>query len=818
MRAKLAGSLSLVILASLLAGGAVADDRAAAITEIRQESNSHSTRLVVACTGPVAYTYYSPDPLTLVVDIPEVDPSKVPSRISVGTREVESVRVTSMVRADGRSLARVEVRLASLVPYQIFSKDTTLNLVFERGAETASSGAATNRTAATEPAPAAPASAKVVEAPEPPDVTMAKGNEPKGTEAPVVITPRKRQTPAPTAVVELPARSAGHPASHIVALSQADDDGRLSFDVKADGTLKYQDFFLGNPDRLVIDFKDVLRSASIRTLDVNKGPVRKVRLAQFSAASPRVARMVLDLSTRAPYRIVEGADGVKILFGEGEVPKAAPLAALKPEADAAAAMPAPEAAMPVQILPGPAPMPVLPDPQAAPPTPERPAEFQPVTLNPGEKQFTGHPISLDFKDGDLQDIFRLFADISGLNIVVNPGVSGKVTLKLNEVPWDQALDLILKANGLGYTLEGNVIRIAKLTDLQTEEQARRKLAEERALAGELASLTTRISYAKAQELADVLRKAGALSARGSLNVDPRTNTLIINDLPTFLEKAKDLIATLDLPTRQVEIEARIVVTSRNFTRDLGIQWGFNQANTPQLGNTTGLTFPNALIINGQGVPASGGISADQIGQASRAGIGTAGRGYAINLPAAGFNSAIGISLGNILGSFNLDAALTALERQGRGRLLSTPKITTQNNQSAEIKQGVQIPIQTVANNTVTVSFQDAVLTLKVTPQITEAGTVILTVDVQNNSADFANLVNGIPPINTQSAKTQVLVRDGATAVIGGIYQSNEQTAQQMTPFLGRVPILGYLFRNRFVTSTNNELLLFITPRIIKDRG
>ncbi len=179
MRAKLAGSLSLVILASLLAGGAVADDRAAAITEIRQESNSHSTRLVVACTSPVAYTYYSPDPLTLVVDIPEVDPSKVPSRISVGTREVESVRVTSMVRADGRSLARVEVRLASLVPYQIFSKDTTLNLVFERGAETASSGAATNRTAATEPAPAAPAAAKVVEAPEPPDVTMAKRPRPR---------------------------------------------------------------------------------------------------------------------------------------------------------------------------------------------------------------------------------------------------------------------------------------------------------------------------------------------------------------------------------------------------------------------------------------------------------------------------------------------------------------------------------------------------------------------------------------------------------------------------------------------------------------
>jgi type IV pilus secretin PilQ/predicted competence protein len=810
MRAKLAGAMSLVILASLLTGGAVADDRATAITEIRQESTAHSTRLVVACTGPVAYTYYSPDPLTLVVDIPEVDPSKVPSRISVGTREVESVRVTSMVRADGRSLARVEVRLANLVPYQIFSKDTALHMVFDRGGDAAAS-APTPRAAAPEPQVAsAPASAPA----EAPDMAPAKvAAEPKAIESAIVITPRKR--PAPPVTETVVVRGDRHPASRIVALTQADDHGRLSFDVKADGALRYQDFFLGNPDRLVIDFKDVTSRSSVRNLDVNRDPVRKVRLAQFSAASPRVARLVLDLSARTPYRIVDESDGVKIVFGEGEVAKAAPLAALRPEQDAAAGMSGTlmEASMPVpvQLLPAPAPAPVL-------PAPQRPAEFEPVTLNPGDQRFTGHPISLDFKDGDLQDIFRLFADISGLNIVVNPGVSGKVTLKLNEVPWDQALDLILKANGLGYTLEGNVIRIAPLAALQNEEQQRRKLAEERALAGDLASLTTRISYAKADALADVLRKAGALSARGSLNVDPRTNTLIINDLPAYLEKAKELIATLDLPTRQVEIEARIVVTSRNFTRDLGIQWGFNQANTPQLGNTTGLTFPNSMIVNGQAVPATGGIPADQNGQASEAGIGIAGRGYAVNLPAAGFNSAIGISLGNILGSFNLDAALTALERQGRGRLLSTPKITTQNNQAAEIKQGVQIPIQTVANNTVTVSFQDAVLTLKVTPQITEAGTVILTVDVQNNSADFANLVNGIPPINTQSAKTQVLVRDGATAVIGGIYQSNEQTSQNQTPFLGRVPILGYLFRNRFVTSTNNELLLFITPRIIKDRG
>ncbi len=312
---------------------------------------------------------------------------------------------------------------------------------------------------------------------------------------------------------------------------------------------------------------------------------------------------------------------------------------------------------------------------------------------------------------------------------------------------------------------------------------------------------------------DTVKKV-ALSARGTITLDPRTNTMIITDLPANLTKARDLIADLDRATPQVEIEARIVVTSRNFTRDLGIQWGFTHQQTPQFANTTNLTFPNSIILNGNAVP-GGGISADAGALSSTAGIGAAGRGYAVNLPAASINSGIGISLGNILGNFNLDLALTALEQQGRGRVLSTPKVTTQNNHAAEIKQGVQIPIQTVANNTVTVSFKDAVLTLRVTPQITEANTVILDLNVENNTPDFANRVNGIPPINTQSAQTQVLVKDGATAVVGGIFQSNEQTTQSSTPFLSKLPILGYLFRNRFVSNTNNELLLFITPRIIK---
>ena len=771
MRGKRAGALlgAAVLVCAVGSVTSAQDNAQTAITDIRQESTDRSTRLIVDCTGPLAYTYYSPDPLTLVVDIPEVDASQMPSRINVGSREVESVRVTNMARGDGRSLARIEVRLASVTPFQIFSKDRSLHMAFERAAP-AVPQPAPGPTGRAEAAPASP--------PEPPpraEAAQVAGAEP----------------PAPEA--SLPAS----PATQILGVSHEEQRGQLAFTVLADGRLDYQDFFLGNPDRLVVDFPGVVNRSPRKAISVNRDPVQRVRIAQFSLDSPRVARLVLDLSARAPYRLVEARDGLRIVFGEGEAAAPAPLAALR--------SPDPVGPEPASTLDLP------PAPIGQPPAKLEQGGGGPTGVTTEAPKYSGDPINLDFKDGDLVDIFRLFADISGLNVVINPGVTGSVSLRLNEVPWDQALDLILKTNNLGYTREDNVIRIAKLGDLQREKEELRRLREAKELEGELADYVKRVSYAKAGELQDVLKKAGALSPRGQINVDERTNTLLIRDLPGWVDKAKLLISDLDIPTPQVEIEARIVVTSRNFTRDIGIQWGFNSERSARFGNTTNRGFPNSMVLNGQAAPGAGISPAG----AAEAGIGDVGRGYAVNLPAAGFTSGIGLSLGNILGSFNLDAALTALERQGRGRLLSTPKVTTQNNRQAEIKQGVQIPIQTVANNTITVTFKDAVLTLKVTPQITEADTVILALEVENNTADFANLVLGIPPINTQAAKTNVLVRDGATAVIGGIYQSNEQTALNTTPVLGKIPILGYLFRNRFVTSTNNELLLFITPRIIK---
>jgi type IV pilus assembly protein PilQ len=416
-----------------------------------------------------------------------------------------------------------------------------------------------------------------------------------------------------------------------------------------------------------------------------------------------------------------------------------------------------------------------------------------------ERRFTGNPVSLDFQGADLRAVLRTFSEISGLNIVIDPAVTGSVDVALRDVPWDQALDIILRANKLGYLVDGTIVRIAPLSVLSDEEAQRRKLSDEQALAGELRVLTKTLSYARAEELTPLLTKS-ALSQRGTVNFDVRTNTLIITDLADRLTTATDLINTLDKAQPQVEIEARIVQVKKNFERRLGVQWGFNGRVDPALGNTTPLAFPNSGALAG----ATGGLTG-----------GPGGSGTAVNLPVGGATSGVGLHLGSVNGAFNLDVALTALETTGNGRVLSTPRVSTQNNVEAEIKQGTQIPIQTVANNTVTVQFKDAALVLKVTPQITAANTVIMKISLENATPDFTRAINGIPPINTQTANTSVLVNDGQTTVIGGIYLSEEQYQTDRTPGLGMIPLLGWLFKRDTALDNSTELLIFITPRITK---
>ena len=421
-----------------------------------------------------------------------------------------------------------------------------------------------------------------------------------------------------------------------------------------------------------------------------------------------------------------------------------------------------------------------------------------------QARFTGHPVTLDFQGADLRTVLRTFADISGLNIVIDQSVQGAVDVSLHEVPWDQALDIILRDHKLGYSVEGTIVRIAPLAVLSDEEGQRRKLAEERALSGDLEVLTRPLSYAKASELTPLLTRT-ALSLRGDIQIDARTNTIIIRDLASRLQGAAQLIDSLDRPQPQVEIEARIVTTTRDFARKIGVQWGMNGRMAQDIGNTTNLAFPNQIGIGGR----TGGTQGSTIGSAADH------ASTAVNLGVGTASSAIGLALGSVNGALNLDVVLTALEESGNGRILSTPRVSTQNNVPAEITQGVQVPIQTVANNTVTVSFRDAALKLNVTPQITAANTVIMQIVLENSSPDFSRAIAGIPPINTQRAVTSLLVSDGQTSVIGGIYINQRDSSNDRTPGLYKIPILGWLFQRREFTEESRELLIFITPRIIK---
>jgi type IV pilus assembly protein PilQ len=407
----------------------------------------------------------------------------------------------------------------------------------------------------------------------------------------------------------------------------------------------------------------------------------------------------------------------------------------------------------------------------------------------GEKKYVGEPIDLKVTNADVTEVLRTFAQISGLNIVVQPGVTGTVTAEMENVPWDQALEQILKINKLGFELDGNVMRIAPTNVLREEAQERQELAAARALAIPLRTVMRRLSYADAAQVSGLLRsgQAGLLSQRGSVIVDQRTNTLIIKELPSYLDTVIAVIEQLDTPEPQVMIEARIIETTRQFSRELGIRWGFNAIADAAHGNTTGLVFPNnGSLIGNVDVSGNGG-------------------------------DVLHLKLGNVLNTFSLDVALQAAENEGLIHILSAPKVATLNNQRAEIQSGLQIPVQTIANSTVTVQYVNATLRLAVTPQVTAEGTVLMDIDISKREPQPAFLVPGATnaPIATKDAKTRLVVRDGGTAVIGGIYKITNNDSQARIPVLANIPILGNLFKNRQVSDTNEELLIFITPRVIK---
>jgi len=824
----------------------------AVIRAVRYHVEPARTRVWFETSGTLFYTHYSPDPLTLVIDLPSVDVAAIADRTVVGSQEVESIAATQLDGAGGKSLSRIEIKLASLVPYQISATEHALTILFEG----AGSPSETPPIASTSDAPPPPSA----DAPPPPSPTpTAAASETETGNEDITARALSTQEEATVPATPTPAPNVTSlAASSVESISHAVSDGLLTVTVGGNGRLNYTSFRLADPARLVFDFAGTVNHVPTPRLDIDAVGVYRARVAQFQSANPKITRIVFDLDSEILHRAISEGSDLKIHFsasadrlaelgppledtahdqmaalGMAEGTRgftafalhegtSSPMASMRPVAVVAQSLTPGLAAPSTGSAPG------LPEPPQEPPMPEtgvspqseQARALQDRTIGAGQREYTGDLISLDFKDGDIQDIFRLFADISGLNIVVQPGVTGRITLVLTEVPWDQALDLILKSHRLGYVVEGNVIRIAPLNDLAQEEADRRRLSEEQALAGDLSTMLRELSYAKAGDVQGLLQRN--LSARGDVSIDVRTNTLIITDLPDRLDTIDSLIDTLDAPIPGVEIEARIVTTTRNFSRNLGIQWGFTGHADSAFGNSSELTFPNSILLDGQaigsnivrqfttGAPRASGTLPPQ----STAPAGQ--RGYAVNLPMpVAPTGAIGLALGSISGAFSLDVALAAAETRGQARIISSPKIVTQNNKAANIKQGLTFPVQVVANNTVTVTFKDAVLDLTVTPQITSADTIILDITVSNDTADFARSVNGIPSIVTQAATTQVLVPDGSTTVIGGVFVNVQDQQESFVPLLHKIPGLGALFKAKQNNASNQELLIFLTPRIRK---
>jgi type IV pilus assembly protein PilQ len=431
---------------------------------------------------------------------------------------------------------------------------------------------------------------------------------------------------------------------------------------------------------------------------------------------------------------------------------------------------------------------------------EQRAHPQPTGSNP---KYTGEPISVNLKDVDLKDFFRLIHEISGLNVVLDPDVHGSLTIVLDDVPWDQALDIVLKNNALSRQLDANVLRIATVDTLRREADGRRAQQEAESMAVERVTVTRFLSYAHSRDVVTTIKKF--LSSRGDIVSDDRTNAIIISDIPGTIPGVDRLIQQLDRKTQEVEIEARVISATRSFARDIGTQLGFGWGNGRSAVGGAGDVGQSPLVA---------GNTSNPLYFTTSSGTGAKIPLFS-NLGVTGPTS--GLSFATATNAVRIDAILTMAESRGLLKILSRPRVVTQNNIQAVVKQGVRVPVESAATlgSPATITYVDAFLKLTVTPQITVENTIFLNVDVENTTPDFGHAINGNPSLITQQATTQVLVTDGGTVVIGGVIQSNNSVSIAQVPVLGSIPWLGNLFKHQTVNSSNQELIFFITPRVIE---
>ena len=652
-----------------------------------------------------------------------------------------------------------------------------------------------------------------------------------------------------------------------------DRDG-LRVEFKAKGPLAPKVTTLDSPARIVVDFPNTVMATAQNSIQVGQDGVKGIRIGMDAQHNTRV---VLDVTGSLQHELVAGADGAFTLkvSAPAMASKAAPKASAPKVVNAAqtenettahktvTATPAPKLELASAVVP-PAPVAGVPAPAVA--GTDKPSDFAIVepkfTTRPAEpaakaeeaasrfadktaaelvattanatmqgsgqvtpavnlaaeqkeqlaqkpaangSKYTGEPISVNLKDVDLKDFFRLIHEISGLNVVLDPNVRGTLTIVLDDVPWDQALDIVLKNNDLSRQLDGNVLRIATIDTLKHEAESRRAQIDAEALAVDKVTITRFLSYAHSKDVLPTIRKF--LSQRGDVVADERTNSLIVSDIPAVLPGIDRIIQQMDRKTQEVEIEARVVAATRSFARDIGTQLGFGFGNgTTQVGGVPG--------TGGAGPSPYNGTAANPLYPMFA--TGSSSIPLFSNLGAPGPTSALGFSTGS--NNFRLDFALTMAESRGLLKILSRPRVVTQNNIQAVVKQGTRVPIVTTGQlgGPPTTTYVDAFLRLTVTPQITSEGTIFLNVDVENTLPDFGHQDQlGNPTLITQQATTQVLVTDGGTVVIGGVIQTNNSLSVLSVPLLGDIPYLGNLFKRHSVQTSTQELIFFITPRIVQ---
>jgi type IV pilus secretin PilQ/predicted competence protein len=652
-------------------------------------------------------------------------------------------------------------------------------------------------------------------------------------------------------------------------ITKSKQDSDLVISLETSALLEHQEFLVENPSRLVIDFPNTENQVTFLQMPIQSQKVKKLRIRQFQSSNPKIVRLVFDLEDGfGKYDVASKEKEFQIRFHstDSSVPSApskeiapakAPSAASKENtAKQASEKPAPSknikteepvirdlssSEIPISSLaiaksedkaarnaePSSSQAVLSAQTRVASPQASK-VSVSPllVMANSQNSQYGGQPLTLDLIDIPLVDFFRLMAEEGGINIVMDPEIKGTISIKVVKVPWDQIFDAALTNNALDKQIEGNLVRIARKTTLQEEAKQRESLKKANVLAADVETRIKRLNYAKASNFVSML--ADQKSVRGTVVIDERTNSLVLTDIPGSLDKMAQLVESLDVAQPQVQIEARIVSATRDFARDIGIQFGFVQGNLDRVTVSGPNTFsggsgyrPSATPVNtfAAGSMVSGkGASDSKSTESAAVSTGTTSNdagNYNVNLAAQKAFGGIGLSIGNIFDTFILDAAITAGESKGLAKLISQPKLTVANNTAGYITQGLRFPVQVIANNTITVQFQNAALTLTVTPQITYEGNVVLDLKVENNTPDFSHTVGGIPSIRTSESATRALVSDGGTTVIGGILIENESNQVDAVPGLSSLPIVGNMFKRTAVSRSTQEVLFFVTPRIIK---